>query len=123
MRGLLAEGYIFSIGRLGTLVHAFLTRSGILDDCGSPHAYGPACYADGGCAEIIRGVADRIDAGAFNPRFPKVFPRYIQFALWRWCSAEGLDLCNGNRVAATEQCQISYCHLFRICARKALKTA
>ncbi len=106
-----------------TLVHAFLTRSGILDDCGIPHAYGPACYAEGGCAEIIRGVADRIDAGAFNPHFPEVFPRYIQFAMWRWCASEGLDLCNGNRIAATERCQTSYCHLFRICAKKPLKTA
>lgn len=104
-----------------TLIHAFLTRSGILDDCGIPHAYGPACYAEGGCAEIIRGAADRIDARAFNPRFPKIFPRWIQFALWRYCSAEGLDLCNGNRISATERCQISYCHLFRICARKPLK--
>lgn len=104
-----------------TLVHAFLTRSGILDDCGVPHAYGPACYAEGGCAEIIKGAADRIDARAFNPRFPKIFPRWIQFALWRYCSAAGLGLCNGNRVSATEQCQIGYCHLFRICARKPLK--
>jgi len=104
-----------------TLVHAFLARSGILDDCGIPHAYGPACYAEGGCAEIIRGAADRIDARTFNPRFPRIFPRWIQFAIWRYCSAEGLDLCNGNRIAATERCQISYCHLFRICARKPLK--
>ncbi|WP_298261666.1 hypothetical protein [Bradyrhizobium sp.] len=106
-----------------TLVHAFLTRSGILDDCGVPHPYGPACYAEGGCAEIIRGAADRIDARTFNPRFPKLFPRWIQFALWRYCSAEGLDLCNGNRLPATEPCQLGYCHLFRICARKPLKTA
>lgn len=105
-----------------TLVHAFLTRSGILDDCGIPHAYGRACYAEGGCAEIIRGVADRIDARTFNPQFPKIFPRYIQFALWRYCSAEGMALCNGNNIAATEPCQISYCHLFRICAKKPLKT-
>ena len=104
-----------------TLIHNLLTRSGILEECGASHAYGPACYAEGGCAEVIRGIADRIDARIFNPQFPKIFPRFVQFALWRYCSADGLDLCNGNRIPANEQCQISYCHLFRICVRKPLK--
>ena len=72
-----------------TLVHNFLVRSGLLEDCGIPHQYGAACYAVGGCAEIIRGIAGQIDARAFNPNFPKVFPRFVQHAIWRYCSAGG----------------------------------
>jgi len=106
---------------IDTLVHNFLFRSGVLESCGIPHRYGPACYAPGGCAEIIRAVADRIDARSFNPRFPRLFPRFIQHAIWRYCAAEGLDLCNGNRVADHERCQINYCYLFQICGRKSLK--
>ena len=107
---------------IDTLVHNFLHRTGILETCGVPHRYGPACYAGGGCAEIIRGAADRIDARSFNPSFPKIFPRFVQHAIWRYCAAEGLDLCNGNRIDDQERCQINYCYLFRICARKSLKS-
>ncbi len=107
---------------IDTLVHNFLHRTGILESCGVPHRYGPACYGGGGCAEIIRGAADRIDARSFNPRFPRVFPRFVQHAIWRYCAAEGLDLCNGNRVADHERCQINYCYLFQICGRKSLKS-
>jgi hypothetical protein len=106
---------------IDTLVHNFLHRTGILQNCGIPHRYGPACYAQGGCAEIIRAAADRIDASSFNPSFPKLFPRFVQHAIWRFCAAEGLDLCNGNRINDSEPCQIDYCHLFRLCGRKSLK--
>jgi hypothetical protein len=107
---------------IDTLVHNFLHRTGILDNCGVPHRYGPACYAGGGCAEIIRGAAEQIDARSFNPNFPKIFPRFVQHALWRFCAADGLDLCNGNRIDDREPCQINYCYLFRICGRKTLKS-
>jgi hypothetical protein len=107
---------------IDTLVHNFLHRTGILESCGVPHRYGPACYAGGGCAEIIRGAADRIDASSFNPSFPKIFPRFVQHAIWRYCAAEGLDLCNGNRIDDQERCQINYCYLLQICARKSLKS-
>ena len=106
---------------IDTLVHNFLHRTGILENCGVPHRYGAACYAQGGCAEIIRGAADRIDARSFNPNFPKLFPRFVQHAIWRYCAADGLDLCNGNRIDDQERCQIDYCYLFQICGRKTLK--
>jgi hypothetical protein len=106
---------------IDTLVHNFLHRTGILETCGIDHRYGPTCYAGGGCAEIIRGIADRIDARTFNPSFPKIFPRFVQHAIWRYCAAEGLDLCNGNRIDDGERCQINYCYLFQICRRKSLK--
>lgn len=107
---------------IDTLVHNFLHRTGILENCGIPHRYGPACYAEGGCAEIIRRAAERIDVRSFNPSFPEFFPRFVQHAIWRYCSADGLDLCNGNRIDDREACQISYCYLFRICGRKPLKS-
>jgi hypothetical protein len=59
---------------IDTLVHNFLHRTGILHRFGAAHAYGSACYRPGGCAEIIEAVAERIDAKAFNPTFPAVFP-------------------------------------------------
>ncbi|WP_247540688.1 hypothetical protein [Bradyrhizobium sp. 168] len=102
------------------LVHHHLVRTGILEKCGIPHRYGPGCYAEGGCAEIIRSAAERIDASSFNPAFPKIFPRFVQHAIWSFCAADGLDLCNGNRIFDSEPCQISYCYLFRICEKKAL---
>lgn len=104
------------------LVHNHLVRTGILETCGVPHRYGPACYAAGGCAEIIRSAAERIDARAFNPNFPRIFPRFVQHAIWSFCAADGLDVCNGNRIDDREPCQISYCYLFRICGRKPLKS-
>lgn len=106
---------------IDTLVHNFLHRTGILEGCGVPHGYGAACYARGGCAEIIRGVATRIDARSFNPRFPGKFPRFVQHAIWRFCAADGLNLCNGNRIDDRKACQITYCYLYQKCSRIPLK--
>lgn len=107
---------------IDTLVHNFLHRTGILEGCGSPHVYGAACYAQGGCAEIIREVAAQIDARSFNPRFPEQFPRFVQHAIWRFCAADGLNMCNGNRVDDRSSCQITYCQLRQRCDRKPIKS-
>jgi hypothetical protein len=107
---------------IDTLVHNFLHRTGILEDCGAPHGYGVACYGPGGCAEIIRTVACQIDASAFNRQFPKVFPRFVQHAIWRFCAADGLNICNGNRIDDRKSCQNTYCQLFNKCTHKPLKT-
>jgi hypothetical protein len=103
------------------LVHNHLFRTGIMEACGIPHRYGPGCYAEGGCAEIIRGAAEKIDARSFNPNFPKIFPRFIQHALWSLCAADRLDVRNANRIDDQKPCQLGYCQLFRICGRKPLK--
>lgn len=103
------------------LVHNHLFRTGIMEACGIPHHYGRGCYAEGGCAEIIRSAADRIDARSFNPNFPKIFPRFVQHAVWSLCAADRLDVCNANRIDDQKPCQLSYCQLFRICGRKPLK--
>ena len=71
-----------------TLVHNFLHRTGILDDCGVPHGYGVRCYGQGGCAEIIRAAASRIDTSIFNAQNPTTFPRFVQHAIWRFCAAD-----------------------------------
>jgi hypothetical protein len=107
---------------IDTLVHNFLIRTGILDGCGIPHAYGAGCYGRGGCAEVIRTVAGRIDARSFNPKFPPAFPRFVQHAIWRFCAADGLNLCNANRIDDRKPCQITYCYLHQKCDRKPLKS-
>jgi hypothetical protein len=104
---------------IDTLVHNFLHRTGILESCGAPHAYGTACYAQGGCADIIKNLAKLIDARTFNRHFPRDFPRFVRHMAV--CAADGLDLCNGNRIDDRKPCQISYCQLFGICDRKQLK--
>jgi hypothetical protein len=81
----------FAIGKdmiaIDTLVHNFLHRSGILENCGAQHGYGVGCYAKGGCADIIHAIAAQIDARAFNANFPSIFPRFVQHAIWRWSMA------------------------------------
>lgn len=103
-----------------TLVHNFLHRTGILARLAAPHTYGPGCYQAGGCAAIIRMVAQQIDARTFNRGFPKVFPRFVQHAIWRYCAAGGLNVCNGNRIDDTESCNNRYCQLFSQCDRVVL---
>jgi hypothetical protein len=105
---------------IDTLVHNFLRRTGILHRFDADHAYGSACYRRGGCADIIQAVAERIDASAFNPAFPAVFPRFVQHAIWRYCARSGLGVCNGNRVDDQKSCENVYCQIHNICDRIAL---
>jgi hypothetical protein len=90
-----------------TLIHNFLHRTGILSSCGKPHGYGVACYGQDGCADIIKNLSKLIDARTFNRQFPRNFPGFVQHAIWRFCAADGLDLCNGNRIDDRNSCQIS----------------
>ena len=100
-----------------TLVHNFLHRTGILSRFKAAHPYGAGCYRPGGCADIIARVAEEIDAGAFNRTFPAYFPRFVQLAIWRYCSQQGLDICNGNRLDDRHRCQNQHCRLYGICDR------
>jgi hypothetical protein len=106
---------------IDTLVHNLMHRTGILHRFDADHAYGSACYQPGGCAEIIETVVRRIDASAFNPSFPPLFPRFIQHAIWRYCSQSGLDVCNGNRIDDRESCNNMYCQVRGTCDRVALR--
>jgi hypothetical protein len=100
-----------------TLVHNFLHRTGILHGFDAVHSYGPACYRPNGCAEIIEIIANEIDASQFDRRFPKVFRRFVQYAIWRYCSQQGLDICNGNQIDDRKPCENSQCRLYPRCDR------
>jgi hypothetical protein len=106
---------------IDTLVHNFLHRTGILDRFNADHHYGVACYRAGGCADIIQAVAEQIDARQFNLRFPKLFPRFVRHAIWRYCSQSGLDVCNGNRIDDSRRCENKDCRLRLMCDRVALR--
>jgi hypothetical protein len=106
---------------IDTLVHNFLHRTGILARLDAAHPYGPACYAPGGCAEIIERIAANIDARRFNPAFPTTFPRFVQHAIWRFCAEYGLDECNGRQIDDRKRCDRTDCPAFRLCDRVPLK--
>jgi hypothetical protein len=106
---------------IDTLVHNFLDRTGILHRFDANHAYGLACYRPGGCADIIQAVAEQIDARQFNPSFPKVFSRFVQHAIWQYCSQDNLDICNGNRIDDSRRCENKDCRARLMCDRVALR--
>jgi hypothetical protein len=108
---------------IDTLVHNFLHRTGILHRFNANHLYGSACYRPGGCADIIAAVAERIDARQFNPTFPRTFPRFVQYAIWTYCSQSGLDVCNGNRIDDGRRCENKDCRVRLMCDRVALRRA
>src|ERR1700730_1691309 len=107
---------------IDTLVHNFLHRTGILARFNANHLYGAACYRPGGCADIIAAVAERIDARQFNPTFPQTFPRFVQYAIWQYCSQSGLDVCNGNRINDARRCESKDCRVRLMCDRVALRS-
>jgi hypothetical protein len=107
--GWFAVGASFIV--VDTLVHNFLVRTGILDRLTAGHPYGPACYRPGGCADVLIDIAAAIDARRFNPMFPKVFPRFVQSAIWRYCAQSCLDVCNGNQIDDRGRCTNMWCQL------------
>ncbi|MCJ2127574.1 hypothetical protein [Methylobacterium sp. E-045] len=102
---------------IDSLVHNFLHRSGALQRFGALHDYGPACYAAGGCANIIEGLTECIDAREFNPSFPATFPRFVQLAIWLWCAEWGVNLCNGRKINHADRCRQVYCPAYGLCDR------
>ena len=105
------------------LVHAFLTRSGLIDRFGVRHAVGPACYGLGGCASAIDEIAQRFDARTINPAFPAVFPRLVQHSIWAFCAADQWNVCNANQIDDRERCNQRFCPCFRDCDRVAIGRA
>ncbi len=104
-----------------TLVHNFLHRSGILGRFKAEHQYGPACYQPEGCADVITRVASQIDARECNPNYPKLFPRWVQHAIWRYCAQLEMGICNGNEIDDRFRCGSKGCPLFHLCDRVALQ--
>lgn len=107
---------------IDTLVHNFFQRTGVLRALSADHPYGEGCYGSNGCAEIIERVSRRIDAREFNRTFPAYFPRFVQYAIWRYCAQEALNICNGNRIATGKRCGNDWCRLYGKCARRRIRT-
>ena len=105
---------------IDTLVHNFLHRTGILRRLGADHPYGMGCYRPGGCADLLQVIAQEIDVSVLNPKYPRLFPRFVQSAIWRYCAGNGLDICNGNRIDDRGRCNNVYCRLHGRCDRIAL---
>jgi hypothetical protein len=106
---------------IDTLVHNFFCRTGILSRLGTPHPYGARCYGAGGCAEVLDRIAAQIDARRFNPVFPANFPRFVQYAIWRFCATDELNECNGHQIDDRVRCDRRDCPAYRQCDRVPLK--
>ena len=78
-----------SLIAIDTLVHNFLVRTGILKRANAVHPYGPQCYGPTGCAAVLSGLSEAIDARQFNSAFPRVFPTV--------CPKGDLGLLRGRR--------------------------
>jgi hypothetical protein len=105
-----------------TLVHNFMHRTGILHRFGASHSYGPACYGSGNCADLLRLVSAAVDARQFNSTYPANFARFVQHALWRYCAADGFNVCNGNMIDDRRSCENESCIVYNNCSKKALKS-
>ena len=103
-----------------TLVHNFLVRTGILDRLDGWPSVRPGLLPAGGCADVLIDIATTIDARRFNPGFPKVFPRFVQSAIWRYCAQSCLDICNGNQIDDRGRCTNMWCRLYSRCDRLVL---
>jgi hypothetical protein len=112
-----------SMVAIDTLVHNFLHRTGILHRLAARHPYGPACYEPDGCEAVVRLIANEIDARQFNSKFPKIFPRFVQHAVWRYCAGSVFDECNGNTVDDRDRCANDYCRLYSQCDRLSLNNS
>jgi hypothetical protein len=100
------------------LVHKFFVRTGILTILKARHTYGPRCYETAGCTGVLMQIAQRIDATEFNKIYPRVFPRFVQHAIWRFCAQDGLAVCNSNKISDRKNCSNIYCRVYRMCARE-----
>ncbi|MCW6513123.1 hypothetical protein [Lichenifustis flavocetrariae] len=102
---------------IDTLVHNFLHRTGALRRHRAVHSYGAGCYAPGGCADIIAGLARRFDATTINPTFPTCFPRLVQHAIWNFCATSQQNICNGVQIDDRRRCRDVRCPAFPECDR------
>lgn len=102
---------------IDSLVHAYFHRTGILRRLDAEHIYGAACYAPGGCAKVVTALAERIDAREFNSTFPAHFPRWVQFAVWWFCAADGFSICNSFHIDDRVGCRQQFCPTSGVCDR------
>lgn len=103
-----------------SLVHGFLHRTGVLHRFNAVHPIGTGCYVPGGCASLIEGLAQRIDAHEYHPEYPRTFSRWVQHSLWAFCAGDKFNICNGNRIDDRARCQNRYCPAYDDCDRVSL---
>jgi len=106
-----------------SLVHNLMHRTGILQFMKARHEYGEGCYREGGCSKIIERVSATIDARKFSRAYPKDFPRFVQFALWKFCAQDELGICNGVKINDFARCNQKACPLYSGCKRITLYPA
>jgi hypothetical protein len=106
---------------IDTLVHNFLHRTGLNSYFGRPHSYGTACYEADGCFDVLDQLSNHVDARRFDANFPAYFPRFVQLAIWRFCSQSYWGLCNGLAIDDSKRCRSRDCYLRSDCQRVALK--
>lgn len=110
-----------SMVAIDSLVHNFLHRTGILHAYGVQHLYGQNCFGQGGCEAIIRDLAKRLSERSSLVSRPPISPRELQHAVWRFCAADELAICNGNRIRNTAACGLEDCQLRSRCSRVPLR--
>lgn len=103
------------------LIHNFMHRSGILERHDCEHTYGPGCYGEKGCAKLLLSLSRGIDMRRYHHAFPQPFPRFVQIAIWRYCTASGENICNGNQIDDRKRCRNELCNLQSFCERIALR--
>lgn len=80
-----------SMTAVDTLVHNWLHRSGYLHDLSAAHAYGPGCYAAGGCAAIIDAASQCTMPPVLPGRSGFLLPRDPDAQPWRDGEGSGLN--------------------------------
>ena len=104
---------------IDSLVHNFLQRTGLLKFYDCHHNYGPGCSKH--CVTVIDSLAKKIDARQFNKAHPPYFPRFIQFSLWRFCTINGENICNGVNINDAKPCKQENCPVYFLCDHAPLK--
>ncbi|WP_050589941.1 hypothetical protein [Mesorhizobium sp. L103C119B0] len=107
-----------SVVVVDSLVHNFLHRTGTLSAYEGDHLYGERCYGPASCETILRDLAARLSTPAGS-----ISPRSLQHAVWRFCAADQLAVCNGNNIRDTLPCQLEWCGLKTHCSRLSLRPA
>lgn len=103
-----------------SLVHNFFHRFGILKFYKSEHQASD-CYNENGCMSIIEKISKQIDCCEINPSYPTYFPRFIQYSIWRFCTQQYGDVCNGNNIKDDYPCENNACPYFKKCLKISIR--
>jgi hypothetical protein len=87
-----------SMMTIDSVLRGFLSRTGALTRFGAAHPCGRACYDPNGGAELIEGVAARIDARQSNAVVPAASRGSLRSHLPFLCAGWDRNNCKGNRI-------------------------